>query len=219
MRPVALGRPARGIPWLWIFALVLTALVVQRVGYERVRGSVASFARPAPTIVDDTRPLSVLCADAGVPYPPRDVRIVVEKRARMLTLYSGKHVLARYRVGLGFAPEGVKLHEGDGRTPEGELTVVTRNEKSRFHRFLGLSYPRPSDVTAGSLTPEEQTAIHQAFAEKRKPPWDTPLGGAVGIHGHGSDRDWTSGCVAVSNPVIDVLWEASPLGTAVAVVP
>lgn len=219
MRPVALGRPARARLWPYLLTLAIASIVVQRVGYERACGTVASFARPRPTVVDDTRSLAALCADAGVPYPPTNVRIVIEKQTRTLTLFAGERMLARYRIGLGFAPTGGKLHEGDGRTPEGELTIVTRNEKSRFRRFLGLSYPRPTDATDASLTPEEKAAIGDAFREHRKPPWETPLGGAVGIHGHGSERDWTSGCVAVNDPVIDVLWDAAPLGTRVTIVP
>lgn len=219
-RALPLGRSAdlRGY-WLYVVAIALAAIVIHRVGYERARGTVASFARSQPGVDDDTRGLPALCAAASVPYPPPDVRIVVTKQSRTLTLFSGDKVLAHYRVGLGFAPVGGKFHEGDGRTPEGELTIVTRNEKSRFRKFLGLSYPRPSDARAASLTPEENYAIDAAFADGKKPPWDTPLGGAVGIHGHGSHRDWTSGCVAVDNAVIDVLWEAARIGTRVRIEP
>jgi murein L,D-transpeptidase YafK len=219
MRALPLGRPRptlRG--WPYVLASAIALIAIHRIGYERAAGTIASFARPAPTTVDDTRSLQALCAAASVPYPPPDVRIVVEKQSRTLTLYSGSHALAHYRVGLGFDPVGGKLREGDGRTPEGELTIVTRNEKSRFRKFLGLSYPRPADVNS-SLTPQEVEAIKLAFADRVKPPWDTPLGGAVGIHGHGSRRDWTAGCVAVDDSEIDVLWEAAPLGTPVTIRP
>lgn len=207
--------------WPWVLAIVVIGLVVQRVLVEReVRRVIAVVATP-PSRVEgaDHRSLAELCAAAGVSFPPRDVRIVVEKSARVLTLFAGDRPLVRYRVALGFSPTDNKLREGDGRTPEGELRVVTRNDKSKYRRFLGLSYPRPSDAWKGAVTADERAAIERAFADGTKPPWDTPLGGAVGIHGHGSKVDWTSGCVAVDDEAIDVLWEAAATGTSVRIVP
>lgn len=207
--------------WPFVVALALIGLALRQVQAERdVRHAVA--AMPTPTHVNvehDKRSLAELCAAAGVAYPPKDVRIVVEKSARQLTLFVGDRPLVRYHVGLGFSTSGNKQREGDGKTPEGELRIVTRNDKSRFHRFLGLSYPRPNDAWAGSVTTDEKHAIDDAFAGGAKPPWDTPLGGAVGIHGNGGDKDWTSGCVAVDDAAIDVLWDAAPMGTKVRILP
>jgi hypothetical protein len=64
------------------------------------------------------------------------------------------------------------------------------------------------------------------FASKRrvKPPWDTPLGGFVGIHGTGAVgrkarmrllHDWTEGCIALTDRHIEELYELTPVGTAV----
>ncbi|MBI2394126.1 MAG: L,D-transpeptidase [Deltaproteobacteria bacterium] len=208
--------------WPWVLAVVVLGVVLQRVLLEREVRRAIAFVSPRPDAVavqSERRSLAELCAAAGVSYPPRDVRIVVEKRARVLTLFSGDRALARYRVALGFSPAGNKAREGDGKTPEGELRVVTRNDKSKYRRFLGLSYPRPSDAWSGAVTADERSAIERAFADGTKPLWDTPLGGAVGIHGHGSARDWTSGCVALDDDAIDVLWEAVPSGTSVRIVP
>jgi len=186
-------------PMLFLVVAV-AAIAFNRVLIERARAAIVRPPAPIPTRVD---------------HP----RIVVEKSARRLTLYSGDRLVATYRVGLGFSPVGPKLREGDGRTPEGELRVVTRNEKSRFRKFLGLSYPRPSDASAAPLTIDEREAIAVAFEQKSQPPWSTPLGGAVGIHGHGGGRDWTSGCVALDDDAIDVLWDVAPLGTPVTILP
>jgi murein L,D-transpeptidase YafK len=183
-----------------VLALMLAAIAFNRVLIDRARASIVQTTAPLPPLVENPR-------------------IVVEKSARKLTLYSGDRVVATYRVGLGFSPVGPKFREGDGRTPEGELRVVTRNEKSRFRKFLGLSYPRPSDVHAMALTPDEREAIAVADHAKTQPPWNTPLGGAVGIHGHGGGRDWTSGCVAVDDDAIDALWDVVPLGTPVTILP
>lgn len=207
----------------WLAALGALALVVVASG--RAIAPVASSSASTATmstplrLPPPPRDLAGLCVAAGVPCPPRDVHVLVEKRARRLTLSSGSVVLLRARVGLGFSPEGSKTLEGDGKTPEGELHVVTRNGESKYRRFLGLGYPRPADVLPGLLDPGQEAAIARAFARKERPPWDTRVGGAVGIHGHGGERDWTLGCVAVDDAVIDLLWEAVPLGTKVTIVP
>ena len=72
--------------------------------------------------------------------------------------------LRTYPVGLGFAPEGHKQFEGDGRTPEGAYTIDRRNPDSLFHLSVGISYPNEADI---------------AFAEAQgKSP-----GGDIFIHG------------------------------------
>jgi hypothetical protein len=39
------------------------------------------------------------------------------------------------------------------------------------------------------------------------------------IHGHGGGRDWTAGCVAVDDEVMDILWGGCPIGTPVTILP
>ena len=43
--------------------------------------------------------------------------IVVHKKVRMMYLMHDDRVLRSYSVGLGFAPDGHKKIEGDGKTP------------------------------------------------------------------------------------------------------
>jgi murein L,D-transpeptidase YafK len=64
--------------------------------------------------------LSALPRVAPVAAPPAAIdRILVDKSERRLELLSGDAVVRSYEVALGFAPEGDKQQEGDGRTPEG----------------------------------------------------------------------------------------------------
>ncbi|MBQ9198503.1 MAG: L,D-transpeptidase [Clostridia bacterium] len=35
--------------------------------------------------------------------------------------------------------------------------------------------------------------------EKKTPPWGTGLGGEIYLHGGGTGRDWTAGCIALSD--------------------
>ena len=55
-----------------------------------------------------------------------------------------------------------------------------------------------------------------AINSKRMPPW-TKLGGAIMIHGHGSHSDWTEGCIAVDDDIMNILWENCKLGVAITI--
>jgi murein L,D-transpeptidase YafK len=198
------------------------ALALAAIAVAPQAGTVAQGDDPLAGLPAARRRLEAAATAAKVSYPLEDVSIRVEKKARRLTLLSrGKKVL-ELRVGLGFAPAGHKEREGDGRTPEGDYYLCTRNEKSRFHLFLGISYPGPLDAEAGLRAGRIDAATAAKVRAVRPPacpPWKTPLGGEVGIHGRGASRDWTAGCVALENADMDVIWVACPLGTPVRIEP
>ncbi|MGI5878791.1 MAG: L,D-transpeptidase family protein [Christensenellales bacterium] len=150
-------------------------------------------------------------------------RIVVRKSERKLELWDGDTLVGRYAIGLGWNPEGHKKAEGDGRTPEGEYYVCMRNAHSSFYLSLGVSYPNKEDARAaldeGRISRDTYNEIAAAIDGGRRPPWNTPLGGEIMIHGHGGDRDWTAGCVGVDDEVMDILWDACPLGTPITILP
>jgi murein L,D-transpeptidase YafK len=149
----------------------------------------------------------------------KDPNIVIRKSARVLEVYDGLRLVKTFRMVLGFSPEMDKEVEGDGRTPEGEFYVFTKNPKSRFHLSLGLSYPAPDDAergfAGGLITREEREAILKANGEKAMPPQKTRLGGEIYIHGGGTASDWTDGCVALENEEMTELFAAIPVGTRV----
>ncbi len=128
-----------------------------------------------------------------------------------------------FRVALGFEPAGDKVREGDGRTPEGEFYVCVKNEKSKFCLSLGLSYPNAEDaergLREGLITREQHVQISSAVGRGARPPWDTALGGEIFIHGGGTARDWTRGCVALADEHVRELFDAVPLGTHVRIDP
>src|SRR5262245_61194412 len=72
-------------------------------------------------------------------------KIVIEKKARRLTLYSNGQSIKVYKVALGMNPEGPKEKEGDNKTPEGIYTIDSRNYKSGYHLALHISYPSEKD--------------------------------------------------------------------------
>lgn len=149
--------------------------------------------------------------------------IQVYKSERTLKLRKGDKLIDEYPIGLGFDPIGHKKQEGDGKTPEGSYYVSVKNPNSRFYLSLGLSYPNIEDAKEGLdsdlITKDEYDQISEAINNKRTPPWYTPLGGEIMIHGHGSDSDWTAGCVAVDDKIMDILWERCELGTKVFIYP
>ena len=151
------------------------------------------------------------------------MEIQIEKGLRRLTLIRDGAPPLVFPIALGKCPEGHKTHEGDGRTPEGEYYVCTKNEQSKFHLALGLSYPNPDDaqiaLNNGSITPEQFSAILDSHNHMRRPPWDTPLGGFIMIHGGGIDGDWTAGCVALRNEDVETLFALCPMRTRVRIVP
>lgn len=155
-------------------------------------------------------------------------KIRIHKAERRLELWESGACMGAWPCRLGRQPEGPKEREGDGRTPEGRFYICTRNEASRFHRFLGLSYPTPGDaargLAQGLLTVPEAAAIGEAHARGIRPPWNTALGGEIGIHAAPTgeampEGDWTAGCIAVELEVMQRLWEACPLGAQVRILP
>lgn len=149
--------------------------------------------------------------------PPRTVtpfpvatRVVVHKSARRLELLRGEEVLRTYKVSLGLQPNGHKEREGDFRTPEGRYRLTRRNARSDFFLSIQVSYPGPDD-------------IKRAKANGWKP------GGAIMIHGlpnhlrhtpaYYSARDWTDGCIAVSNSDMVEIWLMTQNDTPIDILP
>ncbi|CAO4176803.1 murein L,D-transpeptidase family protein [Methylorubrum aminovorans] len=142
--------------------------------------------------------------------PERADRVLVEKAARRLTLLREGRVLATYPVSLGFAPEGHKAREGDGRTPEGVYTIAFRNPRSVAHLSLKVSYPSPADEAAARAA-------------------GGPPGGDIMIHGlmNGFSwlgrlhrmRDWTQGCVGVTNAEMRAIYARVDVGTPIEIRP
>ena len=105
---------------------------------------------------------------------------------------------------------------GDDRTPVGHYYISDKNADSRFHRFLGISYPNIDDAeTRLSARPDRRRPVGRHLlrqpAPRRFRRGSTPLGGRVGIHGFGGRPlvpiDWTEGCIAVSDDDIEYLYD------------
>ncbi len=158
-----------------------------------------------------------------LPAKPRRPRAVIVKHDRLLHLFDGSRLLASYRVGLGRHPTGDKVCRGDDRTPLGTFYICHKNPASRYHRFLGISYPNERAVERGlregRLSIGQAEALREALRQGRQPDWSTPLGGGIGLHGGGSDRDWTAGCIALTDEAIERLDTILAVGDPVEILP
>lgn len=152
------------------------------------------------------------------------VSIYVSKRLKTLSLKQNGVLIAEYPVSMGASSsDGDKKVEGDMRTPSGQFYICTRNDKSIAYLAFGLSYPGIEDAnrgyTDGIITEEQRDQIIKANLAGEQPPWDTPLGGAIEIHGCREPEGTTHGCVAVDNAVMDILWNYCNLGVPVTIGP
>lgn len=115
---------------------------------------------------------------------PQVTSIEVHKADRRMYLLHGSEVLKTYKVRLGGNPIGPKQFEGDQKTPEGAYLITHRNPNSAYHLSLGVSYPNQADRDF-------------AKSQNKRP------GGDIFIHGGPKEwfagRDWTAGCIAVSD--------------------
>ena len=136
---------------------------------------------------------------------PEVTRIVVFKDSRRMYLMHDTKVLRSFDVDLGFAPEGDKQIEGDGKTPEGVYEIDRRNPQSEYHLSLGISYPNENDVAEAKAlgeSPGGDIFIHGGHPRLRRPP-----------------ADWTWGCIAVSDREIEDIYAMVQDGTPIAIFP
>ncbi|NIA08602.1 MAG: L,D-transpeptidase family protein [Nitrospiraceae bacterium] len=155
--------------------------------------------------------------------------IVIDKGIHRLFLCRHGKIIKRIPVSLGIDSMSPKRHREDGSTPEGSYYVTYKKAKSRFYKFLGISYPNEVDawmgLRAGYISLGEFHSIVRAISAGSPPPDYTALGGGIGIHGGGiyrnngrqRTRDWTEGCIAVDDHAMDIIYAFCRLGDPVVI--
>jgi len=134
---------------------------------------------------------------------------VKKSEQRLYLLHDGK-AFAAFHVVFGPHPEGPKVRQGDGRTPEGRYVLDTRNAHSAYHRSLHVSYPNAAD-------------------RKRAAQLGVAPGGDIMIHGQPNGwgayaaatqrTNWTLGCIALTDEDMDIVWDSVPPGTPIEIEP
>jgi len=155
----------------------------------------------------------MLCAVAlahAADKPLHADRVLVLKKERTLQLLSQGKVIKSYKVALGRDPVGPKTRQGDHKTPEGIYILDSRNAHSQFYKSIHISYPSVKDRAAA-----RQNGVS--------------AGGDVFVHGLPNGygwvgashrlKDWTDGCIALTNKEMDEIWMAVADGTPIEIRP
>ena len=134
--------------------------------------------------------------------------IVVLKENHRVDVYDNGRVIRSYKADMGYRSVNDKLRSGDAATPEGRYKVTAKKRASHYYRALALNYPNDED--------------RAEFARLRRAgviPHGASPGSLIEIHGDGGrGKDWTKGCVALSNRDIDDLFPRVSVGTPVTIV-
>jgi len=141
-----------------------------------------------------------------------DKIIVYKKRRKLYTYKKGKKV-DTFSISMGKnANKGDKVRQGDYKTPEGAYTIVRKKCDPRLYRSLMISYPNKQDRAQSrsrGLNPGGYITIHG------QPKWNAD--------GKGDkftlSRDWTEGCIAVTNSAMNILWRSVSIGTRIEIHP
>jgi murein L,D-transpeptidase YafK len=155
--------------------------------------------------------LSVSMTAQSVPQTGlRADRVVVLKKERTLELLEQGKVIKTYKVALGGDPVGPKTRQGDHKTPEGVYILDFRNAHSQFYKSIHISYPSEHDRVLArqkGVSPGGDVFVH-----------GLPNGyGAIGA-AHRL-KDWTDGCIAVTDEEINEIWKAVADGTQIEIKP
>jgi len=136
--------------------------------------------------------------------------IIVDKMAHQCMLLKDGKVIDRFDAELSLKWIGHKIQQGDMATPEGiyKITRKVNNRETKYYKALLLNYPNENDVATF-----EKNKRHGVLSSSAN------IGGLIEIHGDGGKgKDWTEGCVALSNDDIDKLFAMVNTGTTVTIV-
>lgn len=172
-------------------------------------------------------------AAGALPIPSDEPRFAIEidKSERLLLVKHGDRVARRFQIATGRGGLGDKRMRGDNKTPLGVYRITDFNDSSNFHLFMALNYPNVKDAFFGLknrlISRAEFERIVDAVRNDRRPPQNTRLGSAIGIHGLGAENsdklkvqrnlDWTQGCIALTNRDVNELRSYVTVGTRVVI--
>ena len=154
--------------------------------------------------------LSGLATSQTARPPLHADRVVVLKKERTLQLLNQGKVIKTYKVALGGDPVGPKTRQGDHKTPEGAYVLDSRNPHSQFYKSIHISYPNASDRGAArqkGVSPGGDVFVHGLPNGYRY------VGAAHRL------KDWTDGCIAVTDEEMDEIWLAVSDGTPIEIRP
>ncbi|MBC7420724.1 MAG: L,D-transpeptidase [Bdellovibrio sp.] len=145
--------------------------------------------------------------DGQVPTSFKADHLVVSKERKKLYLLSEGRLIKEYKVSFGFNyKDGAKDRSGDGRTPEGlyEINLKKAKNQTAYHMALQVSYPNKLDLDYAAMKGWDAGSdilIHGLPSR----PVDHLIPDVIkNVHAY---RDWTQGCMAVTNQEIEEIFE------------
>ena len=132
--------------------------------------------------------LSTYFTQAGLQYPPQNIKLLAMKQEKKLELWASSHgdfvFIRDYPILAASGLLGPKLMEGDKQVPEGIYTLEYLNPNSAYHLSMKLNYPNAFD-------------LKHARIENRQQP-----GTNIFIHG----KALSIGCLAMGDTAIEELF-------------
>lgn len=132
---------------------------------------------------------------AGLPYPPKQIALLVFKNTKRMELWARNniqdrwHYIKTFRVYAASGGPGPKLHRMDHQVPEGIYKIIGLNPRSRFDLSMHVNYPNAFDRYHAKLDGRHH------------------LGGDIFIHGNRR----SIGCIAIGNKNIEQLFVLADL--------
>jgi hypothetical protein len=174
--------------------------------FGSVSGSFGSISGGTP---DVGAPVPSASPGSAGAYEMADA-VLVDKGDRRLYLLKQGRTIAEYPIKLGLNPYGHKQREGDFRTPEGKYRLDWRNPDSEFYLSIRVSYPNREDAAVAHENghrPGGLIMLHGQPNVPKKPPE------------HYATRDWTDGCIALSNADMTNVWLRTTVGLPIEIRP
>ena len=137
---------------------------------------------------------------------PEITQILVDKSKRKMYLMNGDKTIKKFKINLGFDPRGHKEQQGDGRTPEGLYFIDRHNYYSKYFLSIGINYPNAKDILNANLMGVD-------------PGGDIFIHGGPRYKGEYTKRDWTAGCISVSDKDMLSIYSMVKVGTPILIKP
>ena len=99
---------------------------------------------------------------------------------------------------------------GDKKTPEGIYQLGGRNARSKYYKSIHISYPNADDLKKAEqmgVDPGSGIALHGLPVSSDDEAWDY------------IERDWTDGCIAVTNEEMQEIWDLVDDPTPIVILP
>jgi murein L,D-transpeptidase YafK len=133
------------------------------------------------------------------------LNVIIDKSDNKLAILSGSAILKEYPVMFGQNASDDKLMQGDGCTPEGTFKMLSKYPHKSWEKFVYINYPN-----------EDSWRKHNLAKKEGKIPADAKIGGDIGIHGIGGEKEmesyffhkslYSAGCIMLKNSDINEIY-------------